>query len=180
MLNLLRSPLSLSHSDGRGLYVRWFVLLLLHLPSFLNLPRSSPGTGEIFVRIKAPGINIPRSREGGDGGRGAGWTKRGMRVRGVRACLPYSRNNGSITIPLPPTPSPPHLLKLSPLSGRLLLALLEPLFLPFFPSLFPTPLSPVFPSSSTLLPRHGSSPVSFTRLRFPRPLLSYTRRRSPS
>lgn len=45
------------------------LLLLLHLPSFLAV-RSSPGTREIFVRIKAPGINIPRSREGADEGRG--------------------------------------------------------------------------------------------------------------
>lgn len=41
-----------------------FVLPLLRLhPRLFRHSRSSPGTREIFVRIKAPGINIPRSRE---------------------------------------------------------------------------------------------------------------------
>lgn len=40
------------------------VLPLLRLrPRLFRHSRSSPGTREIFVRIKAPGINIPRSRE---------------------------------------------------------------------------------------------------------------------
>lgn len=105
------------------LLLLFYFLILTHV--FSTTPRSSPGTREIFVRIKAPGINIPRSREGagcegtrvagaGRGGDGDGRSREGP--KGVRACLPRSRNNGSITAPLPPNSITSSPLETHPLS----------------------------------------------------------------
>lgn len=170
-------------------FILFLLLLLLPFPHpypcvFSTTPRSSPGTREIFVRIKAPGINIPWSREGAGcegtrvagagegGGRGDGRSSGGP--RGVRACLPRSRNNGSITAPLPPDSITSSPLKTHPLS----------LFLPFH-ALFLRPVVSLSlslsPSRSIILslpprsvtpsePRNGAQvPFLLSRLRFPRP-----------
>lgn len=169
------------------LYLLLFLLLPLLLPFpyphsrvFSTTPWSSSGTREIFVRIKAPGINIPRSREGagcegtrvaGPGGGSDGDGRLSGGPKGVRACLPRSRNNGSITTPLPPDSITSSPLETHPLS----------LFLPSH-ALF---LRPVVSLSFTLAfshsfsvsfsvapsePRNGARvPFLLSRLRFPRP-----------
>lgn len=179
-------------------YFILFLLLLLPFPHpypcvFSTTPRSSPGTREIFVRIKAPGINIPWSREGagcegtrvaGAGGRGRGDGRSSGGPRGVRACLPRSRNNGSITAPLPPDSITSSPLKTHPLSLFLPFhaLFLRPvvslsLSLPRALSFFLYPRSPsLLRNLGTALKSHSFSPVSDSR----DPLLSYTRRRSPS
>lgn len=110
---------------------------------------------------------------GADEEEGVGWTKRRWEP-GVRACLPHSRNNGSITAP-PASDS----ITSSPLETQPPLLLSRSLFLslfsfPFCPLSFrsPSPVSLVsygFRSSSLSLFRRrfslpAAAPASTTRL----------------
>lgn len=165
-----------------------FLLFLLLLPFpyprpcvFSNTPRSSPGTREIFVRIKAPGINIPRSREGTGcegtrvAGAGGGGDGDGRSSGGPRGCVRASlarETTGALPPLCLPTPSPPHLSKLTPFlsfsrfthSFFVLLSLSLSFSLTLSHS-FSISLS-VAPSE----PRNGAQvPFLLSRLRFPRP-----------
>lgn len=171
-----------------------FLLLLLpFLHSrpcvFSTTPRSSPGTREIFVRIKALGINIPRSREGaglqvaGAGGAGDGDGRSSGGVQGgyVRASL-ARETTGALPPLCLPTPSPPHLSKLTPFLSfsRSTHSFFVLLFLSLSPSyslILSLSRSPsLVQNLGTALKSRSFSPVSDSR----DPLLSYTRRRSPS
>lgn len=114
-----------------------------------------------------------RGRESrGQGGRGDGDGRSSGGPKGVRACLPHSRNNGSITAPLPPRlrhlltsrNSPPF--SLSPVPRTLSSSCCLSLFLSrTFSYSFSISLS-VSPSE----PRNGAQvPFLLSRLRFPRP-----------
>lgn len=93
--------------------------------------------------------------------------------KGVRACLPRSRNNGSITAPLPPdsvtsspleTLSPPF--SLSPVPRTLSSSCCLPLFLPCALSFF---LRLALRRSYGTSERRSSPVPSLPSLRFPRP-----------
>lgn len=153
---------------------------------FSATPRSSPGTREIFVRIKAPGINIPRSREGvgcertrvtggsvvGRAGGGPGGCVRASLARETTGALPLLRL---------PAPSPPHLSKLTPFlsfsrPAHSFFVLLSLVLSSSCSSSFLYPVLPRPFGTSTALESRSFSSVSDSR----DPLLSYTRRRSPS
>lgn len=154
---------------------------------FSATPRSSPGTREIFVRIKAPGINIPRSREGVgyEGTRVAGGVGARSSGRGPGGCVRASlarETTGALPPLRLPTPSPPHLSKLTPFLSfsRPAHSFFVLLSLALSPSCSSSSLYIVLPrpfGTSTALESRSFSPVSDSR----DPLLSYTaRRRSPS
>lgn len=139
--------------------------------------RSSPGTREIFVRIKAPGINIPWSREGVARGRKLQGVGGGSSRRGPGGCVRASlarETTGALPPLCLPTPSPPHLSKLTPFlsfsrpahSFFVLLSLV--LSLSCFPFAFYSALPRPF-GTSTALESRSFSPVS----RFPRPPSSF-------